>query len=231
VTPSHGSPQPSSQTSRHPLALALFLRMALSGSQLAARVQSGRATGKQDLDVALQDLVKGTMAITSGGDSDRGFDRTARAVEQITQTAVKLLSLPAFAEAIVFLMDLSDTRVCPKRMWWRFIHAELGWDLQHLEKTLVLFCARLENVKPSRRPEITLATVAVLRRVTSLLREGAREPPVGALLETLGNIAPVATDGEVASLADVHVVLLERGRTSSSSKATIQIFNVLRQLA
>jgi hypothetical protein len=110
------------------------------------------------------------------------------------------------------------------------VQAELRWHPQHLEKTLILFCARLESVKPSRRPEIALATVAVLRRVASLLREGGREPQMGALLEAVGSIASIATEGEVTSLADVHVVLLERGRTSGSSKTTIQTFNVLQRL-
>jgi hypothetical protein len=69
----------------------------------------------QDLDVELQNLLKATVPITSGEDIVRSYQRTSAAIDKITHRTIKLLSLPAFYEVLVYLMDLPDTLVSLSR--------------------------------------------------------------------------------------------------------------------
>jgi hypothetical protein len=103
--------------------------------------------------------------------------------------------------------------------------------MQHLEKTFGLFRSLVVTVKTSQRSQVTEATDAVLRRITSLLRKNAQEPPVGATLLTLSTIIPNTTEGEsFGILVEVHPVLLELVKTTASSKTKTQIFGILKQL-
>ncbi|GAA5990412.1 hypothetical protein JCM10908_007359 [Rhodotorula pacifica] len=158
------------------------LGYALEAKQLLSKVDSARAAGSETVDPSLTELVRGLLDLASAiapAFSEENRHELGEAAEYDVHAAIALLSIKAFADALLWLLEMADSSIQPR--------------------VFALLRTRLPHVKPTRRADLTPAIIAVVEAAQSRLGEGGEA--LDATLDTLDTIAVAAVAEEDAALA------------------------------
>ncbi|KAM0756059.1 hypothetical protein T439DRAFT_308506 [Meredithblackwellia eburnea MCA 4105] len=194
--------------------LALFAAETLQSKQLAAGVDSARALDENtDVDTMLTELVRSLLDLSgSAVDSQSALDSEeleAAAAEGV-QGAVRLMSTRAFSEAVLWLLDLSDSSI--------------------QTNALVLLRTRLPLIKPSRRADISPAVISVVERIHAALVKPGTD--LEQMAQTLDVVAASTFAEEDAVLSKAVPDLIQAASaTGTSGAARLAITEVVRKLS
>lgn len=183
------APVGSATAKEQAMTLLAALGFALEAKQLLSKVDSARAAGSETVDTSVSELVRGLLDLAST--IHPSFEEAERtdltdAAENDVRAAVALLSTKAFAEALLWLLEMADPAIQPR--------------------VFALLCARLPHVKPTRRADLTPAVNAVVSSVLARLEEN--EEDVDASLDTLDAVADAAVAEEDPALAKTVLTLV-----------------------
>ncbi|GAA5862132.1 hypothetical protein JCM3774_006186 [Rhodotorula dairenensis] len=184
----------------------------LEAKQLLSKVDSARAAGSETVDPALTELVRGLLDLAGAvAPAFSAEDRLelGEAAEYDVHAAIALLSIKAFADALLWLLEAADRSVQPR--------------------VFALLRARLPHVKPTRRADLTPAIIAVIETAQSRL--GEADEALDVTLETLDTIADAAIAEEDAALAKTVPALVSlAGDEQKSAHTRAKALDVLKKL-
>ncbi|KAK4048437.1 snoRNA-binding rRNA-processing protein utp10 [Microbotryomycetes sp. JL201] len=182
------------------LTLLAFVTELLETRQMVAKVDAARAGGNDEIDPTLAGLVRDLLDLSSPKDSALSEERRqeiAQAASYGVHATVTLMSTKSFAEAILWLLDLSDETI--------------------QVRALELLRSKLATVKPTRRADISASVVSVIERIRPQLAQTGVD--VGAFLETLDNIVSSPFTDEDAVLAKLVPELISLATSSQADLA------------
>lgn len=184
----------------------------LEAKQLLSKVDSARAAGSETVDPTLTELVRGLLDLASAiAPAFSAEDRLelSEAAEYDVHAAIALLSIKAFADALLWLLEMADPSVQPR--------------------VFALLRARLPHVKPTRRADLTPAIIAVIE--TAQTRLGEDGETLEITLETLDTIADAAVAEEDAALAKIVPSLVSlAGDEQKTAHTRSKALEVLKKL-
>ncbi|KAM0786108.1 hypothetical protein ACM66B_006918 [Microbotryomycetes sp. NB124-2] len=164
------------------LTLLSFVAELFETRQMVAKIDAARAASHEDVDSTLASLVRDLLDLTPSEDSSlpaEGRQEIVDAASYGVHAAVQLMSTKSFAEAVSWLLDLSDETI----------------QLRAFE----LLRTKLATIKPARRADMSATVVAVLERIQAQL--ASSDVDLAPMLETLDSIVSSPLAAEDAVLA------------------------------
>lgn len=209
--PTAETPSPA-QAKEQAINLLGALGYTLEAKQLLSKVDSARAAGSETVDPSLTELVRGLLdlaAAISPAFSAEDRLELSDAAEYDVHAAIALLSIKAFTDALLWLLEMADPTVQPR--------------------VFALLRTRLPHVKPTRRADLTPAIIAVIE--TAQTRLGEEGETLEITLETLDTIADAAVAEEDAALAKIVPSLVSlAGDEQKTAHTRSKALEVLKKL-
>ncbi|KAK4052295.1 snoRNA-binding rRNA-processing protein utp10 [Microbotryomycetes sp. JL221] len=185
------------------LTLLAFVAETFETRQILSKVDAARVSGDDKVDTTLAGLVRDLLDLSSAAASSETLPQSeqqevAEAASYGVHAVVQLMSIKAFADAILWLLDLSDDSI----------------QIRAFE----LLRAKLATIKSTRRADISPAVVLVVERARGQLvaaHSGTATVHVATTLSTLDTIVSSPLPEEDAALAKTIPDLLSVAKSSA----------------